>query len=499
MIATIRSFALFAAMAAAAAPLAAQTLQLADGKVLLGVVDQPPDGEGLRVRRLDNGGLLDLRWDQLSPATALRIKKEFDLAGDTHDEIVVSADEVEYMLNGQKQTMIGKIVDTTAEAVLVQKKGQISPVPKGELRTRRTVVVPATQIYTKDEFYKMRLDEVQPGNSPEKHVRLAEDLIKFRDYERASEHLKKAKELGNSADPQHLDATMQRLQRYQEAAKEREMLDQIQAARSRAQLGDFEKGKKLIAQFQKDFPQSKLKTDFDVEKKRFDDARTRFLTEQVSDQWRRSIQIVADKKVVDPAVTLAAARQYAEGKMTDDIVARLAQLLRIEATEVKELWAGREKYTIGKRTEHFAYGDGSWVLGEAAILKGTQAGKVADRGKDKGKEAPAGNAQAIDRLARLLREAMDRRRAAAQGESGSRKLTEEDWWKQASRLEKVGWLRAYYAEFGNQLKVTYQTAAECISCYGAGTTTDMGPDGKPVQTECFLCQGTKWTRSFKAY
>ena len=50
MIATIRSFALFAAMAAAAAPLAAQTLQLADGKVLLGVVDQPPDGDVLHGR-----------------------------------------------------------------------------------------------------------------------------------------------------------------------------------------------------------------------------------------------------------------------------------------------------------------------------------------------------------------------------------------------------------------------------------------------------------------
>jgi len=496
MIATFRSFALIAALAAVPM-LPAQTLQLADGKVLLAVVDQQPDGEGLRVRRLDNGGVLDLRWDQLSPATALRIKREFDLAGDTHDDIVVSAYEIEYVLNGQKQTIIGKIVGTTGDSVLVQKKGQTSPIPRAEMSAPRTVIVPATQVYTKDEFYKMRLDELQPDKSADKHVRLAEELIKFRDYARAAEHLQKAKEIGNSADPQQLDATMQRLQRYQEAAKEREMLDQIQAARSRGQLGDFEKGKKLIAQFQKDFPQSKLKSDFDIEKKRFDEARARHLTEQVSDQWRRSIQIVADKKVVDPAVTLAAAREYAENKMTDDIVARLAQQLRIEANEVKDLWSGREKFSIGKRTEHFAYGDGSWVLGEAAILKGTQAGKAQD--KDKAKTAPVGNAQEVERLARLLREAMDRRRTAAQGNAGARKLSEEDWWRQATRVEKVGWLRAYYAEFGNQLKITHQSAAECMSCYGAGTTTDMGPDGKPVQAECFLCQGTKWTRSFKAY
>ena len=27
----------------------------------------------------------------------------------------------------------------------------------------------------------------------------------------------------------------------------------------------------------------------------------------------------------------------------------------------------------------------------------------------------------------------------------------------------------------------------------------MTPDGKPTRTKCFLCQQTKWLRSFKAY
>ena len=41
--------------------LLAQSLQLADGRMLLGeVVPGEVDGEGLRVRRLDNGGVLDV-------------------------------------------------------------------------------------------------------------------------------------------------------------------------------------------------------------------------------------------------------------------------------------------------------------------------------------------------------------------------------------------------------------------------------------------------------
>lgn len=498
MYSTIRCIVLSLTAVAFAPQIAAQTLQLADGKVLLANVESA-DGDGLRVRRLDNGGVLDLRWDHLSPASALAVKKQYDLAGDTHDEVLVRAEEVEYLLNGQKQTIIGKVVEQTGEHLVVQQKGVPFRVPRAELRTIRKVDVPVTQIYTKEEFYAMRAAEVQPGTSADKHILLAEELIKVRDYDRAAEHLQKAKELGNSANPQHLESMLQRLARYKEAAKERELLDQIQAARSRGQLGDFEKGKKLIAQYEKDFPQSKLKSDFDLERKRFDDARTRYLSEQIADQWRRSIQIVADKKVVDGSTTLQSAREYAEGKMTDDIVARLAQQLRLDAAEVKELWAGRARFAVGKRTEHFAYGLGSWVLGEEKILKGTQVGKAKET-KEAKEPAEDTNARDVERLARLFREAMERRRTAVQGEQGGpRKMSEEDWWRQASRAERTGWLRAYYAEFSGQLVVTYQGVSECVSCYGEGTTPEMGGDGKIVRTECFLCQGTKWLRSFKAY
>jgi hypothetical protein len=234
--------------------LAAQTLQLADGRVLLARVEDA-DGDGLRVKRLDNGGTLDLRWEHLSPASAMAIKRQRDLLGDTRDEILVRADEIEFLVNGGKQTWIGRIVDRTDTQIVVQQKGAQFRIPRAELRAVRRVEVPAMQVYTKDEFYALRLAELQPGDSADKHILLAEDLVKVRDYEHAADHLQKARELGNSVNQQHLEQMSQRLQRYKEAAKERELLDQIQAARSRAQLVDFEKGLKLIAQFEAQFPQ----------------------------------------------------------------------------------------------------------------------------------------------------------------------------------------------------------------------------------------------------
>ena len=256
---------------------AAQSVQFADGRVLLVEVDPATvDGQGMRVKRLDNGGSLDLRWDHLSTASALHWKRKFDLVGDTQGELVMSADEVEYVLNGGKQTLLGRIVEQLPDALVVMVKGQPWKVRRTDLRAVRKVEAPVAQILTKEEYYVERLGAIQPGNDADKHVLLADDLVKMRDYDRAGEHLTKAKELGNSKNPQQVEAQLQKLARYKEAARELKLLEEIQATRSRGQLADFEKGKKLIAQFEKDFPATKLKAEFDAEKKRFDGARARY-------------------------------------------------------------------------------------------------------------------------------------------------------------------------------------------------------------------------------
>ncbi|HZN39088.1 MAG TPA: hypothetical protein VFD82_09805 [Planctomycetota bacterium] len=475
---------------------AAQTVQFADGRVLLATVENA-DGQGLRVKRLDNGGTLDLRWDHLSAACALAIKQSFDLVGENQDEALVRCDEVAYLLNGSRQTQIGKIVETTATEVVVQTKGVTYRVPKASLVAVRSVEVPVTQVFTKDEYYAQRLAALQPGQSSDKHMLLAEELIKVRDYDHAAEHLTKAKELGNSKNPPHLDALLQRLARFKEAAKELKLLEEIQAARSRAKPLDFEKGVKLIAQFEKDFPQTKLKAEFDKEKDRFTKARTKVLSQLVADSFRRSIQFVAEKKLAEEGTTLQAAREYAESKMTDDIVAKLVAQLKLEAAEIKQLWTDRANYPVGKRSEHFSYGIGSWVLGEEKILKDTDQSKAAK--PDPAAAGPATTGSDAEKYKKLVREAYERRRADAQGEQGGKQLTEEDWWRGALPAERNSWLRAYYAEFGGQLVLTYRSVERCMSCYALGTTTAIGTDGKMEQVPCFLCQKTKWVRSFKAY
>lgn len=475
----------------------AQSVQLSDGRVLLANVEEA-DGEGLRVRRLDNGGLLELRWDHLSTASATKWKRKFELVGDSQDEILVRADEVIYLNNGTRQSIIGRITDATGDPLVVQAKGVPYRIAKSNLEGVRKVDVPAGQVFTKDEFYAEYLGKHEPAENANKHILLAEDLVKFRDYDRASVHLEMADGLGNARDKDRLKMLIDRLKRFKAAAKELGMLEQIQIMRSRGTMANFVKGVALIEKFETDFPDTKLKSEFDREKVRFEQARQRFYTKRVADLWRRSIGPVAEKQIASEGFTLQAARDFAENDMSKSIVAKIERSLSLPPEEIETMWANRANYSTGKRVENFNYGIGSWVLGEKEVLKDTAVQKSLDKQGAQAKQ-PAGQDRDIERFAKVLRQAMERRRSATQTGKEQKQQTDEGWWADASRQEKVSWLRAYYAEYGGQLVVRFASVQQCISCYGEGTTPEVNGDGKPVRSKCFLCQGTKWLRSIKAY
>jgi hypothetical protein len=480
-------------------PVAAQTVQLADGRVLMAEVEEgSASGEGMRVKRLDNGGTLDLRWDHLSPSSALAWKKRFDLVGDTQEEVTVPAFEVTYMVNGARLTRIG-LVEDGSDHVIVRTKGVPVRVARTELVSKRPVNAPVAQVLTMDEYYQQRRAALNPAEESDRWMLLADEMMLVRDYEHAKEALSRAKELKNSKNPQQLDVMGTKLQRYLEAAKELKALEEIRVTRSRGQsTADFERGLKLIAQFEKDFPQTKLKAEFETEKRKFADTRQRYLTGQVAEQWRRAIVPIVEKAIQDPAMNLEAAKDYAQNKMTDDITARLVASMKLEATEIKELWANRKGHPVGKRTESFSYAVGSWVLGEEALLKGTSVGKELDK-QNQNQQPTNPNNAASQKFKKQLEEAMKRRQQAVQGAGAKKEQDPEDWWRQAERTEKITWLRAFYAEFGGQLVVTYATVSPCISCYGDGNIPEISPEGQMVRSKCYLCQATKWLRSFRAY
>src|SRR5262245_63567978 len=78
----------------AAAPSRAEALRLRDGTLLFGEV-LAHEESGVRVRRFDNGGVVDLRWDHLIPEEAERLREAYGYLDKENEGHRVLADRVQ--------------------------------------------------------------------------------------------------------------------------------------------------------------------------------------------------------------------------------------------------------------------------------------------------------------------------------------------------------------------------------------------------------------------
>jgi hypothetical protein len=484
------------------APLPAQAVQLRSGEVLFGEIDPPPDENGLTLRRFDNGGVLHLRWDQLSPASAKRLREASGLSVEEESEYLVDAELLEYLLpGGGLRQMVGRRVREDDASITFRSRGQDWVVQRNSLRSIREVSVPVLQVMTNSEFYNEQLAAIGitaevPADAAarialaDRHILLADVMLRVRDYDRAEQHLKAAQELGGGNQPALLEGKLERLKTIQGSKAERDLIDEIQAARARS---EFDRAGELIAQYEQKYATGgKLKTDFTRAKLRVQEARQAHYVRRVTEKWYGSILELAQRKSREPGVTLAAARSYAESQLGRDLRQHVAKLLKLEPAEVEELWGKRKEYRVA-RADRYLYGIGSWVLGKDEILKGTKQGESDQTQRDKQSDEE----KEIERLARKIADAR-RRALAAGGGGGAKEYTPEDWWKAATPTERDFFIRAYYAEFGGDLEVTHASVDECLTCAGQGTIATLSDVGQSRNVKCPTCQGTRFKRAIRA-
>jgi hypothetical protein len=475
-------------------PLAAQGVQLKSGEFLVGEITDPGE-DSLTLRRFDNGGTLVLRWDQLTPGCAQRLKQLFSLAQDEEGEVMVAADIVEYQLPaGGVERLVGKIVSENEKDIVVRSRGALFPIPRLAIVRRTSGEAPALQVLTKDEFYGEQLQAVQPGEDADRHILLAEILLRVRDYDRAEQHLHQAEKLGNSKQPAALAGKLQLVALLQNSQAERDALDAIATCRAR---GEFVRGLQLIDEWERKYGTGKLKEAFGREKARFQLAREKALVRAIADTWYGSVLKLAQKKANENGVTLRVARTYAESELGKELRTLIGKAQNLTPDEVDGLWKKRlsKEHAGVLRKDKYYYGIGSWVLGATDILKDTVQGKAEKQDKERG--AGGEMDREMERIARRLAEAR-RRAAQAQQNQDTDQYTEEDWWREAKPIERAAWIRAYYAEKSGDLTVIAAYVTPCTTCGGEGSIPFIGDTGQPGKAKCHTCQGTRFKREIRA-
>lgn len=481
-----------AALASTSAIATGQVLQLKDGDVLVGKVEAHEGG--LTFERLDNGGVLDLTWDQLSVESANKLKRMFGLIVEEDGEIMVTADYLEFELaGGVKERIVGRIIDQDETTIVLRRQGVEYPVPRSKIKARDTRQVPAMDVYTAAEFYNEKLAEYAPGDDADKHILLAETLMRVRDYERAGEHLEKAEELGGGRQPRLLESRIKRLALFKVAAAERELLDRIKVALVRR---EFPRGLELIEDYESKFEDGKFRAEFERLKSRLAKAREQYLVRKVCEIWDDTAYSLARKKATEAGLSFEGAKEYAEDQMGQDIRARVQKLLGITAEEVEEAWGARLDSPAAPRAQRYSYGVGSWTLGAQAVKKGT----VQERSEEQQEEKSERQKQ-NERMQRRIERAMERaRRTVGQGGAGQgEEETPQQWWEDATVAEKHVFVRAYYVEYGGDMVVENAHVNPCVSCAGEGRMTVLGTSGKPQKIDCPVCHGTRYRRWIRAH
>lgn len=468
------------------------TIRLKSGKFLVAELLEPAGEEGIRVRRLDNGGEISLRWDDLMSDDVARIKAQSNLLSDLDaSEVMIRVLRVDFRnKTGSKQTVEGEMVESSKERLILQKKGNRITVDRSRLMgSPQEVEVPITDILRKDEIYERKLEEISPEEDADKHVLLAAYLIRVDLLDKAKEHLTKAEELGGGNQPKKVEGMLKRVNDLIANKGQADLLSEITIAKNRRQ---FSKALELCDKFEKEFPGSPLMQEFETRKEKVLEARQTYFVKRITLDWYDQMWKVADKIAGNNKLSFDEAQSMAESEFGKQVRATIAKKRDLKIEEVASFFGEREERNVW-RPRKVTYGNGSWLLGSRDILKDTKQGEAEEAKKPKG---PAGNSQRSKEFEKRLKEFLRKAQGKGQGNQQGQTLeTPADWWKKAGRAVRKQWLVAYYAEKGGDLKVTYAGLEPCATCSGRGfLEVQDAASGKVVRQPCPTCHRERFQR-----
>jgi tetratricopeptide (TPR) repeat protein len=441
-------------------------LKLVDGSSLWGRI-MSHDSERVSFQRLDNGGLVRMPWKQLEPAQSGELLEQFGYVDHSGDELTVEADRIE-LDDGTE--VVGRIVSRTDNEIFVKTADRLVPVPKKRISGAVTsVVVPALDVYTREELYRAQADLLDPKSASSEY-QLARYCDQIYDFTHSLEHYKAA--LAIDPDVAGKGGVLkQTILRTTEKAANQVQLDYLYQVDSMRAHGQFDAAMKALDVFEQKWPDSNLRTEAERKKKQIEKARLQTMREMVCAQWYKWVERLTTQQARLEGGTLEAALTFASEKLKEDVLAAVTKDMQrtvgpsVKPEEVKKLWEERKR----GRFRHASYGQGTWLLGDAAALK--------EYGKEKPKteEAPKTGAEKdrADLEAKIKRYMANQqvagKKKAAAGKQDGEESDQEVYWRTWTSYARAQWLLAYYAENGGDLKIVREAMSNCPDCNGTGT------------------------------
>lgn len=419
------------------------------------------DETAVRLRRFD-GGTVRLPWDQIAETDRTRLRRQHGLeAEDDAAELEIDGARVTTKDGTVLEGVLQK--ETAAELELKQRGKNVLVLPKSRVASVERARVSVFSAYTPAELYEKRKAEAQP-KSAEDHFELAQYCQKIGAYVAAKDHLTAASE----ADPEYKAAGIRlQIEALDRLVADQKLLSLGEAIREQFRSGLYGKVIEGLADLEKRAPGSPVlealaRSGITAEKVAA--RRKGELARQVGTRWYQLTRELCTRKAREPEVTLAAAKAYVSKEMGEEIVAKIAEALSIDAGEVRPLFAERTG------VKHVAsYGSGTYLV-EQKKREGTR---------------PAPNRGG----------GSDRRAGGGPNSGGNRrepqKPNAEDWWKSADLPERRDFLMATYVEATGDFAVMRAEYDNCPKCGGRGYVVMYVQGSDNTRFACDRCWQTR--------
>lgn len=432
-------------------------LRMKNGSILWGEI-QSHTPDGITFTRLDSGGIATLAWTFLDPGQEAELRLQYGYVDLDGDEVMATADRIA-MIDGTE--MIGRILERTPTTLILKTSFSSSiPIPVTRVRAISSVTVPASEIFTRDELYVQELVTRDPESAQDQYE-LARFCERILDYAHAVEHYTLAITLDPTFREQELLGLRERAQVRAELQDQLDFLAQIDSFKRRKR---FDAAFDLIAEFPELYPGSPLQDKLIRLRDRTLKARDRFMVDAVRKRWL----YVAGRLAREAALTMPVdeAQSYAADGLSEEILASVTEHVGkwardIPTEEIRKYWGERKK----SRYRSVTYGTGTWLLGEAAALKGETPQEEEDSSKpltDTQKQRKA----LEEKLSVFMENRQRRQRSRANADDSEDR---DQWWTFASLNERQRWIFAYYIENAGDFEVKEKPILHnCRVCGGTG-------------------------------
>lgn len=506
----MRLYSIAFALAAAAASVALApareeqpvVLRLADGstEVSGSILDDGFDeATGITLRRDDNGGILELRWDQIWSDDVARIKRSRGYLGDDLQPVLVPALKVTTFTGDE---LLGVEEKRDATTLHLRRRDNVTPIPIKNIKRIAAVTVDALEVENPANVLERMKAGMDPAQAVEWYnLGLTAEALTL--YEQAQSSFEKCLDLDATFSKR--DLIDERVKGLAIKIKEREQTAELNRIVALKMHGEFDAALAASAKFVQTWPASQLRPLVEREIRDVSGRRLKSLSVKIRADFYAYLRSTAQTVARDREKKLGEAMTWAKDTAYKDVTDKLMALYSIGEKEVAELW---EQRGLEGSPQVSSYGGGTFVLKDDA-KKGYEKGKV-DPTEAKPAPSAGGEKSLEEKIADKLKEA-----AAARAAANKKKVqkadtiadvppTPEEWWAGAATEERAAFLMAFFAEHAGRVRVISLEQRRCVLCDGTGILQAVAVSSAQQQSEkdqgpppCSRCKSLTFDRIVK--